>query len=162
MTSQLRSGSSILTSTLVLARANPNPKLPATERIEEKENHVDPDDYSEDELSPEQPTLTLPIERCEGDGDSFDAPPPRLSMPIEDDDRTERSIEMPRREAARDPRSKDDMGIDQFEDADMSGEGQRTPKAAVDTALPLADEESAMQDLSQETHLGFASSSLLL
>ena len=160
--SQARPRSLILTSRVVLARANPNPNPPASEGIEEKENHADPDDYSEDELSPEQPTLTLPIEQSEGDGDSFDAPPPRLSMPIEDDDRTEPSVEIPRREAARNRRSKDGTVLEQFEDADMSEEGQRTPKTAADTVLQLADEESATPDLGQETYLGFASASLLL
>ena len=144
-----------------MARANPNPKQPSPGGIEEKENHADPDDYSEDELSPEQPTLTLPIEHSEGDGDSFDAPPPRLSMAIEDDDRTERSVEIPRREAARNRQSKDGIAFDHFEDADMSEEGQLAPKAAVDTILPLADEESELNDLGQETYLGFASASLL-
>ena len=146
-----------------MARANPNPKAPSPEgidRIEGKENHGDPDDYSEDELSPEQPTLTLPMEHFEGDGDSFDAPPPRLSMPIEDDDRTERSVEIPRREAARNRRSRDGTVLDRFEDADMSEEGHPTPKAAADTVLPLAD-ESAMLDLGQETYIGFASANLL-
>lgn len=161
MVSQVRS-IVILTSRAVLARANPNPKAPSPEGTEEKENHADPDDYSEDELSPEQPTLTLPIEHFKGDGDSFDAPPPRLSMPIEDDDRTERSVEIPRREAARNRRSKDGTVFGQFEDADMSQEGHPTPKAAADTVLPLADEESAMPDLGQETYIGFASASLLL
>ena len=66
-----------------------------------------PDDGSEDELSPAQPDATLPIQ--DGD-DSFDAPPPRLSMQFDDDEQTSRSIEMGRRLSTRNSLSRGSFG----------------------------------------------------
>ena len=68
---------------------------------EEEQPQAPADDGSEDELSPEQPTLSLPPDPHGQDEDSFDAPAPRLSMPLDEYDHTARSVEIGRRQSAR-------------------------------------------------------------
>ena len=78
-------------------------------------------------MSPNQPTLTLPFDHIGPDEDSFNAPPPRLSMPLDDHDQTPRSIEVGRHRSAR-----TSMGDTRFSDQfihtvgpeEMSGMGQ--------------------------------------
>ena len=66
------------------------------------ENRIRQDNAYLDELSPEQPTLTLPIgEDSRDTDDSFDAAPPRLSMQPDGGDTTIMSLEMARRSSKR-------------------------------------------------------------
>jgi hypothetical protein len=59
-------------------------------------------DSLDDESVPERPRLSLPL--IDGSGESEDGspdiPPPRISLPIDEDDITQRSIEYARRDMA--------------------------------------------------------------
>lgn len=59
-------------------------------------------DSLDDESVPERPRLSLPLidGSGESEGGSPDIPPPRISLPIDEDDITQRSIEYARRDMA--------------------------------------------------------------
>lgn len=50
-----------------------------------------------------QPRFSLDIMPEEEDDDSFDYPPPRLSVPLEDENTTQKSVELPRRAVSEQP-----------------------------------------------------------
>lgn len=79
----------------------PSP-LPAQHQPNKPEEILDAD--FEDELDLPQPRFSIAID--EGDDDSFQEAPPRLSMPLDDADHTGRSIEIGRRAIIEQPRGR--------------------------------------------------------
>ena len=126
----------------VLARTT-EPSAPRTVLTEANTFQPPADDDSEDELSPEQPRLSLANSHLGENEDSFDAPPPRLSIPLGDDEQTLQSIEVPRRAEVRgrlSPRSSGDAGLgDRFTD-DRSHKPTYARMLDMDIPLPLENE----------------------
>ena len=122
------------------AQKNPSP-LPATE-----ENQRPVDDGSEDELSPAQPNITLPLR---DEGDSFDALPPRLSMALDENDETSRSIEVGRRESVRDRLSRGGL-------RDPSISGQFPEAEASELGLEQRPEPPEDDEMDELSRLDFA------
>lgn len=67
--------------------------------IEQDEN----DDLDEGPEVLQQPRFSLNMEREDEEDDSFDYPPPRMSVPLEDENITQKSVEMPRRATGEQP-----------------------------------------------------------
>ncbi|KAL9126589.1 MAG: hypothetical protein Q9217_004381 [Psora testacea] len=112
------------------------------------------EDYSE-KPSLERQTLSLVIERNGSNDDSFNATPPRLSMPIGDEEQTMRSIEVARGEAERSRLSRESFGntqkSDRFDDVSALGVEGASKLGTVDRVIPpIIDEE--LDEGSRLTH----------
>lgn len=81
----------------MLARETAPSRLPTIAQIAKQDYQVHADEDSEDELSIQQPTTSLLVNKNGNDEDSFDVPSPRLSIPIGEEEQTMRSVEMARR-----------------------------------------------------------------
>ncbi|KAL9099894.1 MAG: hypothetical protein Q9163_004669 [Psora crenata] len=97
-------------------------------------------EHAEDELTAEQPGLSLPLETNSPNDDSFDAPPPRLSVLIGDEEYTMRSIEVPRGEPQRSNFSRE--SFEHTRELDHSGY-VGTP--GQEEALLLGDDDSVIR-----------------
>ncbi|KAG8534252.1 uncharacterized protein KY384_001096 [Bacidia gigantensis] len=94
----------------------------------------------EDELSPEQPTLSLPIDRGGDNEDSFDAAPPRFSMPLEDENLTDQTIDVPRGDSRHRRLSRGSFRNSRLSDRFAKAHGNRLDES-IETQYPDQDQD---------------------
>lgn len=113
----------------VLARTSqPTEPSPAHSQPESKSSSEIEADSFEDELDPPKASFSIANDDDTDNDDSFHIAPPRLSMPLEDDEQTAKSVEVPRRVVLGETQGRFSRGSfgsirasDRFDKADESG-----------------------------------------
>jgi hypothetical protein len=106
---------------------------------------LEENDSVDDEAASPPPRFSMDMMGEDEEGeDSFDWPPPRLSAPPEDDNITQKSVELPRRAMSEQPLSRFSLGRASFGRirvsdyfGDTSRLGDEAPKGQVEDDLPV-------------------------